>query len=481
MTRRHAVTMALLGLALVACVEKEDEAAGVDMEQIRSLVATSAPTPQHPLDIQFEGKISLIGYDTRVADITPGQPFEITWYWKVDKALDDGWRLFTHVADARGESRFNADLFGPIRQAYQPGKWKAGEYIKDTQTFTLPTNWHSPAAKFLLGIWNGPHRLQISRGQADNENRAQVLTLKVIGAAEPAKLPTLGARKVTAPIAIDGKLDEADWVATDVTPRLVNPMTGADGLFETTVRVLFDAERIYLGYDVKDTFLKSSFTKTDEHLWEQDTIEVMLDPDGDGKNYFEVQVSPQGVVFDTRYDTVRQPRPFGDVAWSSQATAKAVAAGTANDDESDQGYVVEMSMPWSAFNVGPTPATVPSEGSGWRVNFYVMDSQRDAQRAVAWSAPRVPDFHTPQRFGTVTFGERPAAAISVAPNPAPPTTVAPTNAAVVSPADNTPARPREVAGGRTEIELLPGAADALRQRAKAAAEPATTPPTAHAH
>jgi hypothetical protein len=283
---------------------------------------------------------------------------------------------------------------------------------------------------------------------------------------------------VTAAITIDGKLDEADWVAAKTTVPFVDPMTGAQGSFNTVARVLFDAERIYIGFDVKDSWLKSSFSKADEHLWEQDAIEVMLDPDGDGTNYFEVQVSPLGVVFDTRYDTVRQPRPFGDVAWSSHATAKVVATGTANDDDNDEGYVVEMSMPWTAFAAGATPASPPADGEAWRMNFYVMDSQRDAQRAVAWSAPRVPDFHTPQRFATVAFGERATPSTLVSP-PTP------------SAAESTPVRPREIAAGRTQIELLPAAADALRAKAQShVADPETrsaapartvvTPPTAPA-
>jgi len=489
---RSRIAVTLIALFSSACVEKTEEVAGVDEDQLKSLVATTAPIPQHPMDVQFEGKIGMIGYDASVSTITPGQPFEVTWYWKVEKPLEEGWRLFTHIADAAGISRVNADLFGPIREAYQPGRWKAGEYIKDTQTVTLPATWTSPSAKFLLGIWNGPHRLQVSRGNADKENRAYVLTLPVAAGAATERLSSLSASRVTAPITIDGKLDEADWSAAKTTVPFVDPMTGARGSFETVARVLFDAERIYIGVDVKDSWLKSSFSNADDHLWEQDAFEVMLDPDGDGKNYFEVQVSPLGVVFDTRYDTVRQPRPFGDIAWSSHASAKVVTTGTANDDENDQGYVVEMSMPWTAFAVGATPAVPPADGVSWRMNFYVMDSQRDAQRAIAWSAPRVPDFHTPARFATVAFGERPSPTVTVSPtNAAVPVTG---SSAVATPtaADNVPVQPRQIAAGRTQIELLPGAAEALRAKAKvgvavsdtrldAPAKIVVTPPTAPAH
>lgn len=487
MTRTSIIALTLALAA--ACVEKDDDAMAVDMEQIKSLVSTRAPTPRHTLDVAFEGKVTLIGYDTDVTEIVPGKPFEITWYWKSEKPLEEGWLLFTHVADARAQNRLNADLFGPVRNAYPPARWKAGEFIKDTQTITLPTDWNSPGASFLLGFWNGPHRLQVTRGKADGENRAQVLTLQVAGAPEPERAITLPAKKVTGAITIDGKLDEVDWGAAIASTPFLNPMTGAIGSFAAKVRVLFDDERIYLGYEVSDTLLKSTFTNADDHLWEQDAIEVMLDPDGDGKNYFEVQVSPAGLVFDTRYDTVRQPRPFGDINWSSRASAKVTVSGTLNDSAADQGYVVEMSMPWKAFAVGPTPATPPAEGTAWRVNFYVMDAQRDGQRAVAWSAPRVPDFHTPARFGSVVFGLPPVVPAVMGDAPADGTAPPlPSSVPVVTPAaaqptpasQNLPPQPREVGAGRTEIKLSPAEADAIRERAKLGQE-STTPPTVHAH
>ena len=37
------------------------------------------------------------------------------------------------------------------------------------------------------------------------------------------------------------------------------------------------------------------------------------------------------------------------------------------------------------------------------MNFFVMDTRKQGQRAVAWSAPLVGDFHTLARFGRVVF------------------------------------------------------------------------------
>ncbi len=102
-------------------------------------------------------------------------------------------------------------------------------------------------------------------------------------------------------------------------------MTGAPTAPHATAKVLWDAQNLYIGVDVADDFLKSTFKKHDDHLWEQDAVEVMVDPHGTGHDYFEMQVSPSGAIFDTRYDSRRVPAPVGHVDWDSHMHAKVTA------------------------------------------------------------------------------------------------------------------------------------------------------------
>src|SRR5690606_22518817 len=165
-------------------------------------------------------------------------------------------------------------------------------------------------------------------------------------------------------------------------------------------------------------FVQNTIATRDGHLWEQDAVEIMVDPGGDGRNYFEMQVSPTGQVFDTRYDTRRQPQPFGDVAWNSRLSAEVQVRGTANDEEADQGYVAEIAIPWRAFRAGTPPAAKPDAGETWNMNLYVMDTRPagQGQRSAGWSPTHEGDFHGPARFGRVTFQpEAPAPVAAAAP------------------------------------------------------------------
>jgi hypothetical protein len=132
---------------------------------------------------------------------------------------------------------------------------------------------------------------------------------------------------------------------------------------------------------------------------------VFIDPDSDGRNYFEIQVSPRGVVFDTRYDSRRQPQPFGDVPWHSQVESAVTLRGTLDDSQVDEGYQVELRIPYTALAVGTPPAAPPVAGGHWRMNFYVMDMSARGQDAAGWSPVLVPDFHATERFGRVAFGQ----------------------------------------------------------------------------
>ncbi|HEY8429671.1 MAG TPA: carbohydrate-binding family 9-like protein [Sandaracinaceae bacterium] len=203
------------------------------------------------------------------------------------------------------------------------------------------------------------------------------------------------------PVTIDGRLDE--WGEVPETEVFVDTRTGAPAEPRTTARIAWDDEHLYVAFEVEDDFLRATLSGDDPHLWEQDTVEVMADPGGDGRNYFELQLSPTEQIFDTRYDARRVPQPFGHVGWDSGMRGATVVRGTPNDDGADEGYVAEMAIPWTAFAHGSPPAGRPAAGEEWRIALYVLDAVPNGQRGVGWSPPLVGDFHVPDRFGRVTF------------------------------------------------------------------------------
>jgi hypothetical protein len=214
-------------------------------------------------------------------------------------------------------------------------------------------------------------------------------------------------------IQIDGRLDEAVWRTTAVTRPFVLPTTGqavpANAPLGGTAQLRYDENNLYIAIEAKDVDVSGNFDQAsvDPHLWTRDTVEVMLDPEGDGDNrdYYEIQVNPQGLVFDSQFDRYNEPRvlpdgPFGHQEWSSTLAHAVTVKGTLNDpSDRDDGYIVEMALPFSTLTKVKTRP--PKPGIEWRANFYVMQENG----GVSWSPILYQgNFHKASRFGRLRFG-----------------------------------------------------------------------------
>lgn len=204
------------------------------------------------------------------------------------------------------------------------------------------------------------------------------------------EIQTMDVPRASGAITVDGRLDEPAWQRAARTGPLIDTLTGAIGHPRNAhggVRALWNDEALWLGWTITDsTRVDLGVGQTDPHLWENDCAEVMLDPGGDGRDYYELQVGPSGSVFDTMYRTPRVPRPFGITDWNAQLRSSARAT--------DGGYVVEMAIPWRSIGV-----QAPDENTVLRGNFYLMDRTPEGQKFAGWSPPMIGDFHVPDRFG----------------------------------------------------------------------------------
>jgi hypothetical protein len=178
-----------------------------------------------------------------------------------------------------------------------------------------------------------------------------------------------------------------------------------------TARLLWNDENLFVGFEVTDKNVTGGFDKDakDPHLWTKDTVEIMIDPDGDGdnKDYYEIQVNPQNLVFDSQFDDYNKPKtepdgPFGHQEWSAKLHSAVVVDGTVDKPgDEDKGYTVEIGIPWSSF--GKAKKAPPQLGDRWRINLYAMQDNS----GVAWSPILGQgNFHKASRFGKVTWVEK---------------------------------------------------------------------------
>src|ERR1700733_6267347 len=108
----------LAGAFAVGCVGGSKGLSSEDKDKLKAYILDAPPPDmQHKVDINFENKIHLIGYKFDPETAKPGQEVKITYYWRCDDTLDDGWSLFTHLHDDVSDKSDNLGWAGPIREA----------------------------------------------------------------------------------------------------------------------------------------------------------------------------------------------------------------------------------------------------------------------------------------------------------------------------------------------------------------------------
>jgi hypothetical protein len=267
---------------------------------------------------------------------------------------------------------------------------------------------------------------------------ALILLTWTLSAAAPAQEytpPLYRAARTQDEIRVDGKLDEFTWGALPRVGRFtdIRRPDNPDAL-PTQAALAWDDTHLYAAFSCVDPEPWGTMMQRDMHLWDEEVVEVFLDPDGDGRNYPELEVSPHNIVVDLLIPRTPGRSTDASVAarWDIQGLQTAVSKHSA-------GWVVEIAIPWASLGEGGV-TTAPRPGDRWRVGLYrierpggpsritrinelakqlegvaagqqtalrnELESLQASSQALAWSPTRR-SFHDPERFGVVEFVLRP--------------------------------------------------------------------------
>lgn len=374
----------------------------------------AAPRLSHRSDLDLGGALGVLGWTmTPEAPWLPGASRTVTIYWTVRAPLPPGATLETALVTDDGRPVAALDRAGPLR-ALPLASWREGKVYVDELTVPLPAD-ASGGFSLVVGLVANGVRVPAAGLGAEPDGRARVLHFRVAGTREPARaVPSIRAIHAgDRPPILDGVLDDGVWQRGGATGPFVDVRTGAPGTSAAVsgaARLAWDDTYFYVGVEVGERDIEGGFLADaiDPHLWEKSCAEIILDPDGDGdeRDYYEIQLSPERRVFDSFFDAYNEPNggpggPFGHQEWSSGAEVATKVSGTVNDpSDVDRGYVVEARIPWARFDRAGRAGVPPRVGDTWRVNLYAMHEGG----GVAWS-PILGEgnFHRARRFGRVTF------------------------------------------------------------------------------
>lgn len=193
----------------------------------------------------------------------------------------------------------------------------------------------------------------------------------------------------------------------------------------TRAKLAWDDDYLYIGADLEEPDLWATYTQRDSIIFHENDFEVFIDPDDDTHLYNELEINALNTVWDLLL--VRPYRDGGPAIhmWDVAGLRTAVhLRGTLNDPtDRDDGWSVEIAIPFAALAETAGAPCPPRPGDRWRVNFSRVQwrlnahdnsytKQLDpatgkpfAEDNWVWSPQRAIAMHEPEYWGFVEFRE----------------------------------------------------------------------------
>lgn len=229
----------------------------------------------------------------------------------------------------------------------------------------------------------------------------------------------------TGELLIDGQLTDAEWgeipwseyfgdIEGDIRP---------DPLYKTRMKMMWDEEYLYVAAELEEPHVWANLRQRDTVIFYDNDFEVFIDPDGDTHSYYELEIN----AFGTEWDLMLiQPYRDGGPAvnsWDIQGLKVGVdIQGTINNPgDTDQGWTVEMAIPFATLIECAPGGKLPLAGDQWRINFsrveWKVQAKNDRYEKVInpetnkpfpennwiWSPQGYINMHMPEYWGYVQF------------------------------------------------------------------------------
>lgn len=406
-------------IAFVACQQRGEPELSLTQEQwrrVRTDVLPELPVEEieTPLNIRFGDVLVLRGVSGLNTQVQAGSALPLTLYWEI---LQETRRPVNfRLGLTQGElSDWESHI--ALRGQFPSRMWETGTILRDRVDFqALPM--FSGATHVDLQVLADDVALPIRRSAVQDQATSGTTTTldeatarlgRVIVIWDP---PRISARWTDQRIVIDGHATESAWTEAPKTSAWRNPIDGS--AFEgqdSTAQLLWSDEGLYGFFTLRDEHIWSTLMGRDQSLWEEENVEIFLDPQRDGRNYLEIQVNPLNTVFDAVFESSenRDLQKAKAHNLSGLRTAVSVSGSLNNSSDRDDRWTVEMFIPFAEIpDLSINDAGIPSSTS---VNFYRYDRpDRDTLETSAWSPVGPGSFHRTERFGIIHWVGRPVAA-----------------------------------------------------------------------
>ncbi|HEX6210782.1 MAG TPA: carbohydrate-binding family 9-like protein [Methylomirabilota bacterium] len=180
--------------------------------------------------------------------------------------------------------------------------------------------------------------------------------------------------------------------------------------YRTRFQACWDPRALHVRWDAVDDSPWHTLSKRDDHIWNEEVVELFLDPLGTGRDYAELEISPINVVCDLHVETAGPPLK-ASLAWDWTGMSSVVVP-LRDAHGAVEGWTALARLPFEALQT-LSPETAgrmpPSPGTAWRFNVFRIKRPGGPQQPMegviyaAWSPPGGRTFHEPAAFRLLRF------------------------------------------------------------------------------
>lgn len=226
-------------------------------------------------------------------------------------------------------------------------------------------------------------------------------------------------------IVADGLINEPDWARAEWSEDFID-ITGDSGkkpFFRTRFKLLWNDDHLYVAAELHDPQIWATIHKRDEVIFHDNDFEIFLDPDGNGLNYYEIEVNALGAVWDLLLTKAYKDMGKPISSWDLKGLGTGIHInGSLNDPlNPDTSWIVEMALPIAGLMQGKQSGSRPADGVQWRVNFSRVEWETEIRGSSyhkktdpkigknlpeqnwVWSPMGEIAMHIPERWGWLEF------------------------------------------------------------------------------
>ncbi|MEM1120448.1 MAG: carbohydrate-binding family 9-like protein [Bacteroidota bacterium] len=256
------------------------------------------------------------------------------------------------------------------------------------------------------------------------------------------------AKKISTSITVDGNIQKAVWKNANWSKRFVDMVSGDAGMYNTQVAILWNETHLYFAFVAEEPFVEAKLTEKGSIIFLENDLEVFIDG---GDCYYELEVNAANTTYEVFFiwkdayhkDKFQLPQfdvhqdqayTFGGdydrsgasfwkgthprgIRWAftnyeMQGLQTAVQVdGTLNDNSDiDQGWSLEVGIPWKSLELLANGRTIPpSDGDIWTMflgrfqKLMVGGKEVHPHPAMVLNSHGIYDTHLPEKWSKIKF------------------------------------------------------------------------------